>query len=222
MADTKISDEAAAGTLTGAELIPGVQGGANVRTTTADIAGVVVSRARVPLTEQGSAPSAVANEAQLYALDVSGVTHFYARLSDGTSVRLTGTATAAAALGRAASAGTLGSVANADHVHDGTLITMSSVVTTDVALPNSDVVRVSSASGNRILDLGAAVTGAPRKMCDILKTNTETNTIALSPGGSQTINGGSAGVDLVLPDSDSADRPGWTVYRDTDGNFLVY
>lgn len=174
------------------------------------------------LTEQSGDPSATANEGKLYTKDVGGVTHFFAILSDGTIIRLTGTATAAAALGRAASAGTLGSVANADHVHDGAAIAMSSVITTDVALPDADVVRVSSASGNRILDLGATVTGAPRKMCDLLKTNTETNTIALSPGGSQTINGGTAGADLVLPDSDSADRPGWTVYRDTDGNFLVY
>jgi len=180
------------------------------------------SAATWTITESGAAPAAVADEAQLYALDVGGVTHFYARLSDGTSVRLTGTATAPAALGRAASAGTLGSVANADHVHDGTRVTMSTVVTTDVALPDADVVRVSSASGNRILDLGAAVTGAPRKMCDLLKVDTGTNTIALSPGGSQTVNGGGAGVDLVLPDSDSPDLPGWTVYRDTDGNFLVY
>jgi hypothetical protein len=38
MADTKISDLTAAGALTGAEIVPVVQGGATVRTTLADIA----------------------------------------------------------------------------------------------------------------------------------------------------------------------------------------
>lgn len=43
MADTKISDETAAGTLTGAELVLAVQGGANVRTTTGAIAALTSS-----------------------------------------------------------------------------------------------------------------------------------------------------------------------------------
>lgn len=89
MADTKISDETAAGTLTGAELIPGVQGGANVKMTSANVASIVVSRARVPFAEQGSAPSSVANESQLFALEVGGRTELQTRASDGEITMLT-------------------------------------------------------------------------------------------------------------------------------------
>jgi hypothetical protein len=35
-------------------------------------------------------PTAVANQAILYSKDVAGVTHFFARLSDGTIVQLSG------------------------------------------------------------------------------------------------------------------------------------
>lgn len=96
MADTKISLESAAGALTGAELLLAVQGGANVQTTTGAVSNIIVSRARLVLTEQGSSPAAVANEVQLYAKDVGGVSTLYARSDDGTETALTPQDTSAA------------------------------------------------------------------------------------------------------------------------------
>jgi len=73
MADTKISDEAAAGTLTGAELVPAVQGGANVQTTTGAIAALASISATVWSIEQaGSAPTATTDVVKLYAVAVGG------------------------------------------------------------------------------------------------------------------------------------------------------
>jgi hypothetical protein len=90
MADTKISNEAAAATLTGAELVLAVQSSANVRTTAAAIAGVIVSRTRVPLTE-GAAPSAVSNEVQLYAATAGGRGEPNAMLEDSVAIPLSRT-----------------------------------------------------------------------------------------------------------------------------------
>lgn len=171
------------------------------------------------LAEQGGDPSSTANEGKLYTKDVGGITHLFVLLSDGTSIRLSGTATAPAALGRSASAGTLGSVANADHVHDeGALIAPTSMSSNTTLTAAMQVLLVDTTSGALNLTLPTVVSSSSRSWL-VKKTNAGANTITLVRGGSENVEGAAA--NLVLPGSDSLDRPSWTLLRDNSGNFWV-
>jgi len=68
MADTKISAMTSAGTLTGSEVVPVVQSGANVRTTTQDIADLASGG--------GGIPHATATGTDTYTASVTGVTAY--------------------------------------------------------------------------------------------------------------------------------------------------
>lgn len=175
--------------------------------------------AGLTLTEQAGDPLNTANTAKLVSKDVGGITHLFVVLSDGTSIRVTGTATAPSNLGRAASAGTLGSVANADHVHDrGAIVGGSAITSTPTALPDQDYVPVDTTSAAIVLQLPA---GSTYRRWEIAKINAGANKITLDPAGSETIQGGSAGANYDLPDSTSTTFPSWTLIRDTSGNFRV-
>lgn len=172
------------------------------------------------LTEQAGDPSATANEGKLYTKDVGGVTHHFVLLSDGTSIRLSGTATAPAALGRAASAGTLASVANADHVHDeGVLVAPTSMSSNTTLTAAMQVLLIDTTSGALNLTLPTPVSSSPRHWL-LKKINAGASDITLIRGGSENIEG--AGANKKLPQSESLELPSWTLVRDNSGNFWIF
>jgi len=172
------------------------------------------------LAEQGGDPSATANEGKLYTKDVGGVTHFFGILSDGTIIRFSGTSTAPAALGRAASAGSLGSMANADHVHDeGVLIAPTSMSSNTTLTDAMQVLLIDTTSGALNLTLPTPVSSSPRHWL-LKKINAGASDITLIRGGSENIEG--AGANKKLPQSEATDLPSWTLLRDNSGNFWIF
>lgn len=171
------------------------------------------------LAEQAGDPSATANEAKVYALDLAGTTHIFSILSDGTIIRLSGTSTAPASLGRAASAGSLGSMANADHVHDeGVLVAPTSMSSNTTLTAAMQVLLIDTTSGALNLTLPTPVSSSPRHWL-LKKINAGASDITLVRGGSENIEG--SGASLKLPQSESLERPSWTLVRDNSGNFWV-
>lgn len=154
-------------------------------------------------------------------------------IADGKGVARSGTAlvgvdllaltsSAAANLGRTASAGATTTAARADHVHDRGAISYASTVTSSVDLPDSDVIPVDTTSGDVTLSPPEAspVTGAPRKW-EILKINAGAFKISVDPKSTQTVQGGSSGAAYDLPDSTATTYPSWTLIRDASGNYRV-
>lgn len=221
MANKKISELTDATSVNTSDELAIVQSSTTKRATVGEVAVAVLgSIASATFAEQASAPASATDTAKLYALDVSSITHLYVRLSDGTTIRLSGTSTAPAALGRAASAGSLGSVANADHVHDEGALVSPTVVTSSITLSAShQVLLVDTTSGAVNITLPSVVSGSPRHWL-VKKTNTGTNKITLVRAASEQIEGAVANLDLPGSDT-SGSRPAWTLIRDDSGNWWV-
>lgn len=124
--------------------------------------------------------------------------------------------TAPAAIARAAVVGVGTTVARADHVHDGGVRVIRATITSSTALVAGDeICRVNTGSGAIVLTLPDP--SSPRDFL-IKKINTGTNSITLRPhlttGSGPTIEGGSAGADLLLDGSGDAARGAWYVFSD--------
>ena len=119
-------------------------------------------------------------------------------------------------VGRAAVIGSSAAYAREDHVHDGGARAVRATITGNATLVAADeFVRVDTTAGSVVLTLPAP-TG--RRDFRIKKTSADANTITLRPhvttGSGPSIEGGSAGADLLLPGSSATDRPAWYVVAD--------
>jgi len=232
MPDTKISDMTAASALTGAEVVPVLQGGSNKRTTTQDIADLG-SAGITQLTGDSSVVPGCGSQSvtvvQARGLRETGgpTTLAMGAVTDGQGLRRSGstvvgvdlltlTSSAASNLGRTASAGSATAAAKADHVHDGGAINLNSTVSSSTTLPDKDAIPVDTTSGAVNLTLDG---GTSARRWEIYKINAGANTITLVRAASETIQG--TGANVLLPDSDSAEYPSWTIIRDASGNYRV-
>jgi hypothetical protein len=100
-----------------------------------------------------------------------------------------------------------------------TPFSVPAAVTAASAALTGDFIRVDTTSNDVTLTLGTAVTRAAF-LGTIKKVNSGTNKITLEPD-TQSINGGTGGVSVDLPDSDAPDFPSWSVYRDDAGDIWV-
>lgn len=171
MADTKISNESAAATLTGAELVLAVQSSANVRTTTGAIAALAPTSKPVWSIEQaGSAPTATTDVVKLYAVAVGGRAEPFVFLEDSEDVPLT-------------------------------RCTVRSITAATFTFDNKDETIFASTASNAITGTLPTPANHEGRMFLVWKTNTGTNKITLARAASESINGTAASYDLPGSDT---------------------